>query len=391
MSNSIELQKVLVDYTAAVEVNLPIMALANKTLESKFGDDQGDTIYAKIRNAGTTYQTADLTNKMSDVITDGVPLRLLPYKKGASLSFLENTLEFGGDRDAIIKEWSGEMADVLGRKAYETALLGASTAVVSTGTFANLGVLVNNVKKSNMGSVVSGMLSFDVNTLIANSGISQFGNSSLASQLYQGTIGKFRGAEWVEGRTDILSTGAIFPAGAVTITNTAGVTAAAYTPTSNIASAITVKKGTAFTLAGVYAVDRYGNSTGTLRTFIVQADVELSGSTAITINVGDVFFTGPRKNVSVAAISAIAITNLLEASSQYATGVCFAKDELMIGAKGIKALMSNSSTMSSVDGLPIRVTYEGSAKLSTEDLIFDVLFGASVYSRRGISSLYVKI
>ena len=391
MSNSITLQKVLVDYTAATEVNLPIMALANKTLESKFGDDQGDTIYAKARNAGTTYQTTDLTSKMSDIITEGVPLKLLPYKKGASLSFLQNTLEIGGDRDAIIKEWAGEMADVLGRKAYETAILGASTSVVSTGTFANLGVLVNNVKKSNMGSVVNGMLSFDVNTLIANSGISQFGNSQLARDLYKGVIGNYRGTDWVEGRTDIIATGAIFPAGSVTITNTAGVTAAAYTPTSNIASPITVKKGTAFTLASVYACDNYGYSTGTLRTFIVQADVELSGSTAITINVGDVFFTGPRKNVSVSAISAVALTNLLEASSQYATGVCFAKDELMVGAKGIKALMTNSSTMSSVDGLPIRITYEGSAKVSTEDLIFDVLFGSAVYSRRGISSLYVKV
>lgn len=388
MANTIELQKVLVEYVAGFEGQFPIKEIANTSLEAKFGDNQGDTIYAKGYNYGTTYQTTDLTNKMSNIETVGIPLTILPYKKGASYSFLENTLELGNDTSEIMKRWSGEMADVLARKAYDVALKGASTAVVSTGTFAQLGSAINNVKKASQSGKIGGMLSFDVTTLVTNSGISQFGNSQLANKLYQGVIGNFRGCDFIEGRTDILTTGAIFPASTVTITNTNGVTTAEVTP--SVGTAITIKAGTAFTLAGIYAVDELGNSTGTLRVFTLQEDFALSGTTAQAINVGDVFFDGPRKNVS-GAISAKTLTNLFEANSNYATGVVMNENELMIAAKGIKPLRSNSTTMSSTEGMPIRVTYEGSAKTSYEDMIFDVLFGAAVYSRRGISGIYVKV
>lgn len=388
MANSIELQKVLVDYVAGFEGQFAIKEIANTSLEGKFGDDQGDTVYVKSRNYGSTYQTADLTGKMSNIETVGVPLTLLPYKKGASYSYLENTLELGGDESAILRDWSAEMADVLSRKAYDVALKGASTAVVSTGTFAQLGSAINNVKKASQKGKIGGMLSFDIATLVTNNGVQQFGNSALANKLYQGVIGNFRGADFIEGRTDILQTGAIFPAGTVTITNTNGVTAAKVTP--SVGTAVTIKAGTAFTLTGIYAVDELGNSTGTLRVFTLQENFALSGTGAQDINVGDVFFTGPRKNVS-GAISGVAMTNLFEANAQYATGVVMNENELMIGMKGIKPLRSNSATMQSTEGLPIRVTYEGSAKVSTEDMIWDVLFGASVYSRRGICALFVKI
>lgn len=390
MANEIALQKVLEDYGAALEAQMPITQLANTDLSDKFGDDQGDTVYAKIRNYGTTYQTEDLTSKMSDIKTEGVPLKLLPYKKGCSLSFLENTLEVGGDIDAVIRDWAGEMADTLGRGFYETALLGAATTHVSTGTFADLGVITNNVKKASMPGRVGGMLSFDVNTLVCNSGQNQSFAAApmLSKNLYQGVIGDFRQATFIEGRTDLIETGAIFAAGTVTVT--AGVVH--YTPTASVSTAFTVKKGTVITLAGVYAVDIFGKSTGTLRSFVLQADVTVpTGTGGVDINIGDVIFAGARKNVSVDAISAVALTNKLEANAVYATGVVFAKDELMLGMKGIKPLRTNSSTLKSVDGLPVRVTYEGSAKTSTEDMIFDVLAGSSIYARRASSALYVKV
>lgn len=391
MANEIALQKVLEDYGAALEAQMPILALANTDLSDKFGDDQGDTVYAKIRNYGTTYQTTDLTGKMSDIKTEGVPLKLNPYKKGCSLSFLENTLEAGGDTDAVVRDWSGEMADTLGLSFYETALFGSATTHVSTGTFADLGVLVKNVKKANMAGKVGGMLSFDVNTLVSNSSINQSFTASpeMARKMYQGVIGDFRQATFVEGRTDLIETAGIFPAGTVTVK---GSGVAHFTPTSSVATAIDIKKGTVITLAGVYAVDIFGKSVGTLRSFVVQADVQIpTGADGVDVDFGDIIFAGPRKNVSVAAISAVAVTNKLEANAQYATGVVFAKDELMIGMKGIKPLRSNSSTLKSVDGLPIRITYEGSAKLSTEDMIFDVLAGSATFARRASSGLYVKV
>ena len=388
MANTIDTNKIMVDYAAGFEAQFPIRAIANTTLASKFGDSTGDIIYAKSYNYGKTYKTSDLTGKMSDIEIVGIPLQLNQYKKGGSYSELEATVEMGGDQTEIIKRWSGEMADTLSREAYTKALRGASTAVVSTGTFAQLGSAINNVKKASQSGKIGGMLSFDVTTLIANSGINQFGNSTLANKLYQGVIGNFRGSDFIEGRTDIVETGAIFPASTITITNTNGVTSALVTP--SVGTAITIKAGTSFTCPGIYAVDELGNSTGTLRVFTLQEDFALSGTSAQPINVGNVWFTGARKNVS-GAISGKAITNLFEANAQYASGIVLNENELMLGFKAIRALKSNSSSLEAVDGLPIRVTYEGSAKTSTEDMIFDVLFGADVYSQRGIAGIYVKV
>ena len=146
------------------------------------------------------------------------------------------------------------------------------------------------------------------------------------------------------------------------------------------------------TLANVYAVDIFGKTTGVLRSFVVQADVTIpTGTGGVDVDFGEIIFTGARKNVSVSAISSVALTNKFEANAVYASGVVFAKDELMIGMKGIKPLRTNSSTLKSVDGLPVRVTYEGSAKTSTEDLIFDVLAGATTYARRASSAIYTKV
>src|SRR5574343_111549 len=209
MANTIDTNKIMVDYAAGFEAQFPIRAIANTTLASKFGDSTGDIIYAKSYNYGKTYKTSDLTGKMSDIEIVGIPLQLNQYKKGGSYSELEATVEMGGDQAEIIKRWSGEMADTLSREAYTKALRGASTAVVSTGTFAQLGSAINNVKKASQSGKIGGMLSFDVTTLIANSGINQFGNSTLANKLYQGVIGNFRGSDFIEGRTDIVETGAI--------------------------------------------------------------------------------------------------------------------------------------------------------------------------------------
>ena len=137
-------------------------------------------------------------------------------------------------------------------------------------------------------------------------------------------------------------------------------------------------------------MDELGNSTGTLRVFTLQEDFALSGTSAQPVNIGNVWFTGARRNVS-GAITGKAITNLFEANAQYASGIVLNENELMLGFKAIRALKSNSSSLEAVDGLPIRVTYEGSAKTSTEDMVFDVLFGADVYSQRGISALFVKV
>lgn len=394
MANSLELKTLLADYTAGLNHSFPLRQLTNWDMQSKFSDGFGDTIYAKGFDYGTTYQTSDLTGKFSNVNRQGVPLEILPYRKGIALSVLENTLEMDGDTDEIIKRMSQEMAYSLTNVAYNTAIRGAAQGIVTTGTFADLSNVGIRVKNSKMNGKLGGMLSFDLHGTIAKSGIQSFGNSSLAKDMYDGVIGSFAGVDYVEGNTPYLETGAIFPAGAVTITNSTnkfGTTDAKYTPTSAISPAVTVKAGTAFTAAGIYAVDELGNKLPYLRVFTVQADVELSGSTAIAIDVGDVIFSGPFKNVS-GAISAVAITNIHEASSTYATGVVLPQPAVMMAAQGIKPLKTlESANVPASEGFPIRAFWDSNGTTNIDNLVFDVMFGASIYKQVGITALWMKV
>ena len=201
MANSLELKTLLADYTAGLNHSFPLRQLTNWDMQSKFSDGFGETIYAKGFDYGTTYQTSDLTGKFSNVNRQGAPLEILPYRKGISLSVLENTLEMDGDTDEIIKRMSQEMAYSLTNVAYNTAIRGAAQGIVTTGTFADLSNAGIRVKNAKMNGKLGGMLSFDLHGTVAKSGIQSFGNSSLAKDMYDGVIGSFAGVDYVEGNT----------------------------------------------------------------------------------------------------------------------------------------------------------------------------------------------
>lgn len=389
MSNNIELNKVLADYSTSFAARYPIKELANTKVEAEFGDSTGDTIYVKSRGYGKTYQTTDLTGKMSDIEVVGVPVKLLPYKKGASASFIENTLELGEDGKEVLAQMASEMVDTLAISDYATALYGASNAIVGSGTFAELSRAITNVKKVGQGGKIGSMLSFDMRNAITNSSATQnfVAAPRMAEKYFDGVIGDFNGASVIEGRTDLIETLDLIPAGATLTVTSAGV--ATITPSGAVSA--TVAAGTIFKVAGISCVDELGKSIGVNRVFCLHEEAVFAGAGAVTVNIGEIFATGPRKNVS-ALPSASAITNLLEANSKYATGVVFSKDELIIVQKGIKPLKSSvSETVPAAAGMPIRMTYEGSAKVSNEEYIFDVLHGSKVYSQRAVSSLYTKL
>jgi hypothetical protein len=94
----------------------------------------------------------------------------------------------------------------------------------------------------------------------------------------------------------------------------------------------------------------------------------------------------------VSAISAVAVTNKLQADTSYYTGVIFKDTELLMAMPDLKELKGIvSSSIKSTEGLPIRVSYDGNALTSSENLVFKTMFGSRLYTGNGAYAIYQKM
>lgn len=398
MSNSIELQKVLAPAAAGLEVNFWMKEMARVDHSSKFTDESGETIKFKVHNTPTVVQTADLTGSLSSMETKSVDLSILPYKTGFSYSDLENTFELA-DKEIFLENAGKAIADQLIDKAYAT-MLNRSTqgVVVSTAGAAkwkNLSDAKIAIGNSKMEGRINGVLSSELRGIIMDSSTSNnaFGTSELASKYASGNIGTWNGVKWADYSIPVTTIEDVFPAGTVTITNTAGIyggTVSHFTPTSSVGTALSIKAGTMFEVAGVYTVNRFGSAQATKRKFIVQSDVTIpTGTGGADIDVGEVFFSSGWKNVSVSAISALAVTNSVAAGKSYYTGVAFKDTELLMAMPEIKPMKGIPSTsVKSVEGLPIRLSYNANAVTSQETAVLQTMFGVNAYLGLGVYAIY---
>lgn len=400
MPNRIATEKKIKSASGVMQAYCPIVRMANRKLESTFAEGTSDTVNMAVDGYGTTYQTDDLTSKLSDIQHDYVPLRLLQYRKGFSLSKLSEMFDVNDKPNSIIKPFCAEMAYTLNQVGANAALFGANTAVVATSaSYSMLSSAISSVDETLMSGTTYGMLGITMQALITNSGISQFGNSSLAKELYQNMIGSYNGVEFTKMPTPLITTSGIFPAGTMTITTSVdsfgmGTTTAQFTAASAPGAAITIKAGTAIKL-GVGAVGEMDRETGKDRAFIVQSNVTIptnANTVPVTIPLGTVYFSGPKKNVNVSSISGVAVTNLMEANTKYMTGAVWNENDLLLGAKAIKAFASlDSVSVGPSDGLPLRMAIESNGLKSTESSYFDTLFGVAPYTGRSTCAIFLKV
>lgn len=399
MANSIDLEKILVKASAGLDTNFFMKSLGSMDYSSKYTDESGETINVKIHNYPTVHQTNDLTGLVSSMETKSVPLTVNPYMSAFSYLDVEDSFELA-DKDVFITNAGKKIADTLNDVSYESALFGANTGVVIGSGSADFGTLSKGqivVGSARMEGRINAVLSSELRGIVLDTAKSNqaFGAAKLADQYQAGNISSWNGTNWADYDRQMLTTEDIFPAGTFTITNTAGIyggTVANFTPTSSVSTALTIKKGTAFTLAGVRAVSIDGKVRSADRLFIVQEDTTIpTGTGATAVNIGQVFFTGALKNVSVSAISALAVTNKLEADTDYYTGVIFKDTELLMAMPDLRELKGCPSTsVKSFEGCPVRVSYDWDGLKSTEDLIFKSMFGSRLYTGNGAYSIYQK-
>jgi len=138
-----------------------------------------------------------------------------------------------------------------------------------------------------------------------------------------------------------------------------------------------IAKGTALTVAGVYAVQpETKRALPYLKTFVVQADVTVAGGGLATLSVLPFCFAAgnPRNNVSALPAAGNAIVVLGTANTTYGTNLVFHKDAFTFATADL--VLPGGVDMASratFDGLSLRMIRQYQASDDTFPVRFDIL------------------
>lgn len=190
-------------------------------------------------------------------------------------------------------------------KAYTVAGI-AQTAELATLDFNALATTAGKLRENRATNLV-GYMSPTVAAKLGSKGANgSFLPPAILEPMYKDSqIGRFANVQWKESKMPVLTVAtanvmnanwAIVSGG---VDGTAGtITFNKGTDTSDISDSNVIKKGSVFTIAGVYAKDVLGKNTTNLKAFVVQEDATGTSSKTITLKVGAFSNTGAHANVS---------------------------------------------------------------------------------------------
>ena len=192
-------------------------------------------------------------------------------------------------------------------KAYTVAGI-AQTAALATLDFADLATTAGKLRENRATNLVGYMSPTVAAKLGSKSANGSFLPPAICEPMYKDSqIGRFANVQWKESKMPVFTVAtanvmndkwAIVSSG---VDGTAGtITLGKGTDATEISASNVIKKGSVFTIAGVYAKDVLGKNTTNLKAFVVQEDAKGNTSAkTITLKVGAFSDTGAHANVSV--------------------------------------------------------------------------------------------
>lgn len=373
--------------------NLPILMNANRQFEDKFVAGNGTTIDIALPDYGT--------------VTDGATINAstdLNYSAGSvPLSLTQKKVAFGGDQvtvahdiedfnEQVVTPFSNNLANQIEKGVGENLVTKASTAlVVSASTpFGSLADGIARIRDSYSYGQLFGALNPKLSAKVAQTGLNLFNPTSAISEIFNSVaVGSFGGADFYHTANirdlDLSVTGADLGAGAVS----ADVTEGATTIALKTLTGSKILAGTPFTIAGVYSLDVYGNSTGVLKQFVALADATVT-SGAATVTVAKIITTGPSANCSKLPekddVSAAVLT-----AHKWMRGAIYDKQSLVFGLASLADIAgTESKTITDPQGLSLRVTRGPDIMNGREIVRVDALTGSAVIRPEWAVSLYLK-
>jgi len=210
--------------------------------------------------------------------------------------------------------------------------------------------------------------------------------TQVGNQYKEGMMGRTAGADWIETESIHTHTN-----GTQTMVGTVGTTVSTDGTTTLVAAGMgaskTIKAGTVFTVAGVYAVHPETKvvRNGILQQFVVVSDATSDGSGAASLTVSPAMYYGSTamQNISAAPTSTAVLTCVGTASTGYEQALLFQKNAFTFATADL--VLPNGVDMAS------RQNYDGfSLRMIRDYNITDDEIGCRIDILYGFAPLYAE-
>ena len=298
-----------------------------------------------------------------------VPLAFTSIEKALQMDeFKERFL-----RPAINTLCSTVQADMLAKTYYQIPnLVGTAGTVPSTSKVFGQGraILERHLAPSDPRFQ---LISSDVNTELVDSFRNTFNpNKTISDMGLRGYLKEWGGMDWFECQSlPIHTNGNKVSSVTVSGANQTGSTLTI----GGVAASDTFKKGTVFTIAGVYEVHPLTGATlPNLRQFVVTADATMSGTTGSISISPAITAVAPGATVSASPASGAALTIVGAANTAYRQNLGWQRDAIATAFAPLPVLASCEGYTFDADGISLRVMTFGDGKADVEHTRIDVLY-----------------
>ena len=284
-------------------------------------------------------------------------------------------------------------------KAYTVAGI-AQTAALSTLDFDALATTAGKLRENRATNLV-GYMSPTVAAKLGSKGANgSFLPPAILEPMYKDSqIGRFAKVQWKESKMPVFTVAAANVMDDDWVIDTAGADGTAGTITLDDASGTTItgstviKKGSVFTIAGVFAKDVLGKNTTNLKAFVVQEDATGAATGKITLKVGAFSNTGAHANVSVMPVATnVPVPVNCGAAKTYSVVFVFEKGNIEYDAVELNTAGFESVSVSGIDSkIKTTALVSGNIDTLTAKYRIDSAFVTGGIDDRRAALLFVEI
>ena len=285
-------------------------------------------------------------------------------------------------------------------KAYTVAGI-AQTAALASLDFDALATTAGKLRENRATNLV-GYMSPTVAAKLGSKGSNgSFLPPAILEPMYKDSqIGRFANVQWKESKMPVFEVKAANVMADDWVIDTSGVDGDAGTiliddgsSQKNISGSTVIKKGSVFTIAGVYAKDVLGKDTTNLKAFVVQEDATGTAEGKITLKVGAFSNTGAHANVSKMPVATnVPVPVNCGAAKTYSVVFVFEKGNIEYDAVELNTAGFESVTVSGIDSkIKTTALVDGDINTLTAKYRIDSAFVTGGIDDRRAALLFVEI
>lgn len=367
----------------------PFISNINRGRQEEFGEavngyKKGDTVKIRIPPTGVVFDGAQFAGGGAATDNEEQYVNLsIDTQKHIGLQFgaKEKTLDIADYKERILRPQMRTLASVLEADLLQRAVLSVPNLVGTAGTVPNAMKTYAQARAKLQAYLAppgerSCIFSSAANTELVDTSKALFhAGDQIERGFLRGTIGEAQGAMFYEHQSiPVVTNGS--QVASLLVNGTVADGDSSFNVDGGTGTN-TIKKGSVFTIAGVYRVHPLtGVASADLQQFVVTADVVLSSGAGSLSFYPAINTAGQNKTVSAKPADNAALTFVGSASTGYAQNLMFHKDAFTAAFAPLPVLAScEGYTARLPNGISVRVMTFGDGNNDYERTRIDVLYG----------------